>query len=111
MKRAFTLVEALVSIAILGIIVTILIPAIYKAINIREKSSDNLQDILYYQEVIETYKSNHFSGSAGLDLDGQGYSIKETNMGDQLMVDFTFNGPSGENTFISLILPKDKALY
>lgn len=111
MKRAFTLVEALVSIAILGIIVTILIPAIYKSVNISEKSSSNLQDILYYQEIIEIYKSNHFNGGEDIDLNGQGYSIKETDKGELVLVDFTFNDGQGQVTSISLTLPKDTELY
>ena len=57
-KKAFSLIEALVAVAILAVIVISLLPAIHNSIVMAGKSKNLGDNYLNKQYIIESYKSH-----------------------------------------------------
>lgn len=105
-KKAFSLIEALVAVAILSIIVISLLPAIHNSIIMAGKTKVLGDDYLNKQYIIESYKSYYFSN--GPFPNDKSCRIEEKDKGSMVLVSFYFDD---EEKSIDLYLPKDKSLY
>lgn len=105
-KKAFSLIEVLVAVAILAIIVISLLPAIYNSIVMAGKSKTLGDNYLNKQYIIESYKSYYFSN--GPSPSDKSCQIEEKDQGSMVLVSFYFDD---EEKSIDLYLPKDKSLY
>lgn len=108
MKKSFTLIECLVALSLMSLIALALIPSVYNSIVTSKKQDDNYKIILEMQDVIESYKTEHFN-----DIEHKTYKdflIKEELFDSYKKVNFTYD-KDNMDLEVSLLLPNDISRY
>lgn len=111
-KLAFTLIETIVALSILGIVVIYLLPAIYINHDKKVDKSNSIKNSYYAQAIIENYKSGYFTGiNTELNIpDDLEYIVNVSEVDRFKIIEVEIK--DGENAFkTKLALPIEKRIY
>ncbi len=111
-RRAFTLIEVIIALAILAIAALYLLPAIYTSNTYSNVGEKDMKLSLHAQTVIENYKSFHFTGiETALALpEGIDYELKVTEEHRFIVLDLRVMDDEKEYK-TKIALPKETSIY